>query len=223
MPVLHERIDHFGVELVACKDGCAGILRRQSEGILPRSLFLERAHAAGRGCLAVGLNPGTSKAVERDFYRKHGSTYDVVKEYRTRIDGIPYFSRVRSIIEQMELTGPILWSNLVKCENESGRKGLLPPLQTLRHCTRRFLARELAESPRDWVVLGIGWEAYRALAYLVPERTVIGIPHPTGGYRDFRKMLEKEHLRKDIKDRALGALRSREPSAVWLGSEKSGA
>jgi hypothetical protein len=172
--------------------------------------------------LAVGLNPGTSKAAEREFYLKHGITYDRVKERRTLIDGRPYFVRTRSVIDQLGITGPIVWSNLAKCENESDREGL-PPLQTLRHCTRRFLARELHESPRDWAVLGIGWEAYRALAYLVPERTVIGIPHPTGGYRDFRKMLETKYLRREIKNRALDALRSREPSAVWLGSEKSGA
>ncbi len=222
MTALHERIDRLGAELVACKDGCVGILQRQSEGILPRSLFLDRSDAAGRGCLAVGLNPGTSKPAEREFYLNHGISYDRVKEYRTLISGKPYFARTRSVIDQLGLTGPIIWSNLAKCENDSDRDGL-PPLQTLRHCTRRFLARELHESPRDWVVLGIGWEAYRALAYLVPERTVIGIPHPTGGYRDFRNMLDKRYLRREIKNRALAALSSREPSAVWLGAEKSGA
>lgn len=222
MSALHELIDQLGAELVACTDGCAGICQKQSEGILPRSLFLERPDATGRGCLAVGLNPGTSKAQEREFYLRHGTTYDQVKEYRTLIAKKPYFARTRGVIDQLELMGSIIWSNLAKCENETGRKGL-PPLQTLRHCTRRFLVRELRESPVNWAVLGIGWEAYRALAYLVPERAVIGIPHPTGGYRDFRKMLDKGQLRKEIKDRALRCLRSPEPGAVWLGSEKSGA
>ena len=222
MSTLNEIIDRFGAELVACKDGCAGILQRQSEGILPRSLFLERPDATGRGCLAVGLNPGTSKPVERAFYLEHEITYDRVKEYRTRISAGPYFTRTQGVIDQLGLTGPIIWSNLAKCENEGDRDGL-PPLQTLRHCTRRFLARELHESPSDWVILGIGWEAYRALAYLVPERTVIGIPHPTGGYRDFRKMLDATILRAEIKTRALAALRSREPNAIWLGAGKNGA
>lgn len=222
MSALNERIDRLGAELVACKDGCAGILQRQSDGILPRSLFLERPDATGRGCLAVGLNPGTSKPVERAFYLAHEITYDRVKKYRTRISAGPYFTRTQSIINQLGLTGPIIWSNLAKCENTSDRDGL-PPLQTLRHCTRRFLARELHESPSDCVVLGIGWEAYRALAYLVPERTVIGIPHPTGGYRDFRKMLDATLLRAEIRHRALAALRSPEPSALWLGAGRHGA
>ena len=222
MSALHERIDRLGAELVACKDGCAGILQRQSEGIMPRSLFLERPDAPGRGCLAVGLNPGTSKPAEREFYLTNGITYDRVKEYRVRISDGPYFARTRSVIDELGLTGPIIWSNLAKCENESDRDGL-PPLQTLRHCTRRFLARELHECPSDWVVLGIGWEAYRALAYREPERTVIGIPHPTGGYRHFRKMLNAGSLRRELKKRALAALNSHEPSAVWLGAQKSGA
>ena len=222
MDTLQRRIDVLGAELVVCGDGCAGIVQRQAEGILPRSLFLERPHAPGRGCLAVGLNPGTSKPVEREFYLKNGATYDRVKEYRTRISDGPYFARTRSVIDEMGLTGPIIWSNLAKCENKSDRDGL-PPLQTLRHCTRRFLARELHESPSDWIVLAIGWEAYRALAYREPERTVIGIPHPTGGYRDFRKMLNAGFLLSEVKNRALAAVNSHEPSAVWLGAQKSGA
>ncbi len=222
MATLQEVIDRLGAELVMCADSCAAIWRDQSEGILPRTLFLERPEATGRGCLAVGLNPGTSSARERAFYHDSEITYDRVKAYRTSIAHFPYFARARSIIDQLELSGPIIWSNLAKCENESGRKRL-PPLQTLRHCARRFLTRELAATPSDWAILGIGWEAYRAVAYLVPDRTVIGIPHPTGGYRDFRKMLDKGQLRKEIKDRASRGLCRPDPGAVWLGSEKSGA
>ena len=220
MDVLQRRIDELGAGLVACRDNCAGILQRQAEGILPRSLFLERRDARGRGCLAIGLNPGTSKPAERNFYLINGTTYDRVKEYRVQISTWAYFARTRNLIDELGLKGPILWSNLAKCENESDRE---PPLQTLRHCTRRFLARELHECPRDWIVLGIGWEAYRALAYREPERTVIGIPHPTGGYRDFRKLLNAGSLRKEAKQRALAALNSQEPSAIWLGAKKSGA
>jgi hypothetical protein len=221
MSSLHLVLDDLGKELVTCADNCAGIWLDPRKGILPRSLFLERPEAVGRGCLAVGLNPGRSKPRERAFYLKAGISYDRLKMYRASIAGIAYLARARSIIDQLGLSGPILWTNLAKCENESGRKGL-PPLQTLRHCTRRFLMRELAATS-PWAVLGIGWEAYRALAYLVPERAVIGIPHPTGGFRDFRKMLASGHLLEEIKSRAARHLNSPEPGAVWLGSEKSGA
>ena len=222
MSSLQLAIDGLGKELVVCPDNCAGIWLDPSKGILPRSLFLERPEATGRGCLAVGLNPGTSSARERAFYLESKISHDRLMMYRASIAAIPYLARARSIIDQLGLSGPILWSNLAKCENESGRKGL-PPLQTLRHCTRRFLMRELRAAPTAWAVLGIGWEAYPALAYLVPERAVVGIPHPTGGYRDFRKMLEKGQLRKEIKDRASRGLCPPEQGAVWLGSEKSGA
>jgi hypothetical protein len=207
MSTLQDAIDRLGTELVLCPDSCAGIWRDPSKGILPRSLFLERPDAPGRGSLAIGLNPGTSKGHERAFYLDSEISYDRVKAYRLLIASIPYFERARSIIDQLGLSGPILWSNLAKCENESGRNGL-PPLQTLRHCTRRFLSRELTAMPADWAVLALGREAYRALAYLVPERTVIGIPHPTGGFRDFRKMLEHGQLRKEIGDRAARHLAS---------------
>jgi hypothetical protein len=222
MSSLEQAIDELGKELVVCRDNCAGIWLEPSKGILPRSLFLERPEAIGRGCLAVGLNPGASPPRERAFYLESEISHDRLKMYRASIGGIPYLARARNVIDQLGLTGPILWSNLAKCENESGRKGL-PPLQTLRHCTRRFLMRELTATPTAWAVLGIGWEAYRALAYLVPERAVIGIPHPTGGFRDFRKMLANGRLREEIKDRAARHLNSPEPGAVWLGSEKSGA
>lgn len=126
MSVLQEAIDRLGAELVMCGDGCAGIWRDQSKGLLPRSLFLERPEATGRGCLAVGLNPGTSSARERAFYLDSEITYDRVKAYRTSIANIPYLMRARSVIDQLGLSGPIIWSNLAKCENESGRKELQP-------------------------------------------------------------------------------------------------
>ncbi len=103
MDALERRIDILGAELVACRDGCWGIVQRQAEGILPRSLFLERPDAPGQGCVAVGLNPGTSKPVEREFYLKNGTTYDRVKEYRVRISEGRYFARTRSVIDALGL------------------------------------------------------------------------------------------------------------------------
>jgi hypothetical protein len=213
---LQEQINRLGEELLTCADLCAGIARDQNLGIVPRTLFLERPEAKGRGCLAIGLNPGKSSERERSFYCETGITYDSVKKYRTSIGNAPYFKRARTIIDQLGLNGPILWSNLAKCENPPEQKDL-PPVQSMRHCAGRFLRRELELIPRDWPVLGIGWSAFFALAYLVPERTVIGIPHPTGGYRDFRKMVEDGELRKGLEARAAGALSAAEPGAVWLG------
>ena len=225
MPTLQQSIDGLAGELIGCRDPCAGISRDQDKGIIPRSLYLERPGAKGRGCFAVGLNPGRSSAQERYLYAQRGVTLPVVNEYRAGIADIPYFRGPRAVIDQLRLTGPILWSNLAKCENPKDRRGL-PPLQTLRHCTQRFLRRELAAIPSDWVVLGIGWEAYRALAYLVPERVIIGIPHPTGAAPNFRRMFEDNGpsptLLATIKKRACQVLGARngDPSTVWLGAER---
>jgi len=219
MSSLQNTIDGIGAELVRCSDGCAGIWCNQANGIVPRTLFLERSEATGPGCYAVGLNPGTSKHRERAFYRQHrqnGVSYDHVKEYRRSICDIRYFRMTRTIIDQLGLRGPIIWSNLAKCENAEGQKDP-PPVQTMRHCAGRFLRRELEVAPPDWAVLAIGLHAFVALAYLATGRAVIGIPHTTGS-RNFRMLFEGNDvnglLRREIRERACAALAATE--AVWL-------
>jgi hypothetical protein len=205
MSALREEIDGLRAGIVACMDTC-GICHDLSRGILHRSLYLQRPDAKGRGCLAVGLNPGRSRKAERLFYLGTQATYGRAKEYcELPVDKDHYFKRTRSIIDQLGLHRPIIWSYFAKCENATDRKEP-PPIQTMRHCAGRFLHRELKVTPRNWVVLGVGRVAFSALAYLVPERGVIGIPHPTGGYRDFRKMLEGARLRQEQKDRVAAAL-----------------
>jgi hypothetical protein len=144
--------------------------------VLPRCLILERVEAEG-SFLAIGLNPGRSSAGEREFYVRLGCSYESVKQYwRAQAPKIQYYVKARRVIAGLGLTGPILWSDLAKCENSPDAK--VPPLQTLRRCAGRFLFRELQVAPADWPIVALGWEAYRALAYLVPKRAVIGVPHP---------------------------------------------
>jgi hypothetical protein len=151
MDLLQPAIDNLGDELVNCPDGCVGIWQDRTIGVLPRCLILERPRAEGRGCLAVGLNPGTSNDHERAFYVQHGISYGAVKVYwQSQIAQIPYYSKARRVIDAIGLAGPIIWSDLAKCENPEGVKKQLPPLQTLRHCTQRFLRRELELTPSDW-------------------------------------------------------------------------
>src|SRR5215469_979757 len=104
---LQAAIDQIGTELVSCNDRCAGIWLDQSQGIVPRSLILERPNEPGRGCLAVGLNPGTSKSKERSFYLQVGVTYDALKQYSMRVR-FAYASRARNVIDQIGLHGPIM-------------------------------------------------------------------------------------------------------------------
>jgi hypothetical protein len=221
MRTLQESIDRLGVELVRCTDGCSGIRQEQTAGFVPRLLILDRPDAKGRGCLAIGFNPGRSDQAERDFYLKSSISYKRLKKYWLTITTIDYVARTRQLIDQIGLTGPIIWSNVAKCEKAAGRSEL-PPMQTMRHCASRFLCRELELAPHDWAVLAIGSGAYDALSYLAMTRTIIGIPHTTGGGGvDFNKMFGTDGLlQKDIKKRARQALKATEPIAVWLGTNK---
>jgi len=225
MATIEIDLDQLGKELVNCSDGCADIVCNQRKGILPRCMILERPNAKGRGCLAVGLNPGPSKAFERTFYIKHGISYRTVKEYwHENNSKIPYYSKSRRIIDAIGLTGPIIWSDLAKCENKLSLKNQPPRLQTLRHCYHRFLRHELELMRDKWPVLGFGWEAYRALAYLVPKRAVIGIPHPTGSHGHFTALFEPNNgpMKGNIREMATKAILSPEPMAVWLSGKKRG-
>lgn len=149
-------------------------------------------------------------------------------KYRAEIANNNYLQRCRLVIDLLRLSGPILWSSLAKCENPEGIAGL-PPLQTLRHCAQRYLRRELAAIPEDWVVLGIGWEAYRALAYLAPGRVIIGIPHPTGAAPNFRRMFAvngpQTMLLDNVRARACQILDASDgdPGTAWLGAKRSDA
>jgi hypothetical protein len=219
---LRAAIDQIGTELVNCGADCAGIHRNREAGILPRCLILERGESSGRGCVAIGLNPGRSPEAERHFYVRFGCTYESVKDYwHSHVAKIQYYVKARRLIEQLGLDGPILWSDLAKCENAAESK--VPPLQTLRQCSGRFLSQELEAAPSEWPIVALGWEAYRALAYLVPRRAVVGIPHPTGSWGAFSQMFEDGSIRPGLRERAVTAMSGVPPKAVWLGQIKDGA
>ena len=91
----------------------------------------------------------------------------------------------------------------MKCEDEV--KGQDPPLETFRTCTMTYLSRELRLVPPDWPLIAVSREAYKALAYLYPNRVVIGIPHPTASRGQFWSLFAKGQLRHEFE----------RPSADW--------
>jgi hypothetical protein len=223
MAALQTDFDQLGFdrlcnELVSCTDGCFGISNDRDMGILPRCLNLEHAQAEGRGCLAVGLNPGESDKCERDYYIQQGISYCSVKSYwNQKLHEIDYHSKVRKLIRCVGLNGPIIWTELAKCERSKESRQV--PLDTLRHCARRFLLRELKLVPPNWPIIGIGKEAFVALSYIAPERAVIGVPHPTGAWgRSFdKKLFPCGLMNEERRARAVDAISSAELKAVWLG------
>jgi len=223
MSNLATAINKLGEELVRCRRGCAGIVYDEKQGILPRCLILERDKAAGRGCLVAGINPGRSKAAERTHYKVSGPLYNVVRDYwHLAIADVPYYRHLRRLLDQLGFTGPIIWSDLAKCENAPEVHGLLP-LQTLRTCAGHFLHKELEATPADWPIFGVGGEAFKALAYLEPRRTVIGVPHPTGSRGQFFSLFQAGELQAAVRSVVAAALEAATPTAVWLTSQHGGA
>ncbi|MCL4466186.1 MAG: hypothetical protein M1401_18885 [Chloroflexi bacterium] len=218
---LATKIEALGESMVDCPRRCEGIAPR--EGVPPRCLELElegRTH--GPGAVIVGLNPGQAGPVEHSFYRKNGGTYAQVVAFWRKYIGYNhrYYRWLRTLVDQLHLTGPILWTELAKCE--SARKGQLPPLQTFRTCTKEYLSRELAAVPGSWPLIAVGHEAYVALAYRYPERAVVGVPHPTGSHGHFARLFDGGQLLGEFTNVLDGLWRDDSGLAVWLSRDSAG-
>lgn len=209
-------IQLIGENLVACGELCAGIHRDQSIGSLPRCLFLEiEGRGISHGCAVVGINPGRASGPERQFYCDNNRTYEAVREW-FKIVGFRhrYYTGLRKFINQLGLSGPILWTELAKCESAAGVTGL-PPLATLRTCTARYLTSELALLPAEWPLIAVGGEVFKALAYLYPQRSVVGVPHPTGARGHFARLFAGGTVRETIQAAVNNCLNGGAP-LVWL-------
>jgi hypothetical protein len=175
------KIAEIGRRMVACTSKCEGIKRDPAGGVPPRCLILEsEGRAASGGCAVIGINPGNAEPAEVAFYKEHGMTYDVLLNFWSRSIGYahPYYTQVRIFLDQVGLTGPILWTELAKCEGIT-KTQKVAPLATLRRCAGQFMLEELELIPQ-WPLAALGREAYKALSYMFPRRTIIGLPHPTG-------------------------------------------
>jgi hypothetical protein len=206
--------------MVKCNAACVGIECDQRKGVLPRCLYYEPGCTSTRGCAVIGINPGQAKRDQIEHYRTAGGTYEATVQYweqRIKLRH-PYYMRTRKLLRSLGLNGPVLWSELAKCQRESGKKGL-PPLGTLRTCAGRFLREELALIP-DWPLVALGREAFKALAYLYPTRTVIGVPHPTGAYGNkLAALCCASELRKN-KRKVQSVLTAAPGRLLWLSDQE---
>jgi len=239
-------IDAIGSEMVCCTAQCPGIVCKQKTGQIPRCLFLELEKSTGekrdgkRGVVIVGLNPGAAKDTEKQHYLMHGSAdehpncnelYDAVKGWM-RLKGLvsePYYLKLykflgtlNSLPSQPGITGPILWTELVKCES-TPEEGKLP-VQTISECTKGFLFREMELVPCDWPIIAAGKDAYDFLRIQFPRRKIIGVPHPTGWGNEelFHRLFDPyggNSLVAKFADEADNVLRGWKPH-VWLKSSR---
>lgn len=173
--------------MVACQENCDGILRSPERGIPPRGLILETDGRRGvKGSIVCGINPGRALAREASALREAGATYEAVLRSwdEQAIKDVPYYQRLRSFVTGVGLFGPILWTNLAKCQNrsETSRLSTNDHPDTFRKCFVAFLENELGICPAEWPIIAAGREVYLALLFLCPNRTIIGVPHPTGPY-----------------------------------------
>ena len=224
---LADHIHAIGTRLTACSLSCPGIRLEPASGIIPRSLVFEHQGRTGSfGSVALGINPGQGDEEERAYYLEHGSSYDQVLAFwmSRRRSSHRYHTRTRHFIDAAGLAGPILWTEVVKCQNPVGVRAL-PPLETRRTCVHLHLVNEMAEVPPAWPIVAIGKQPFELAAMMFPSRAVIGIPHPTGAFGDqFHSLFEaSDDLRPEVRRLVDGILSSNIPGAAWLGKDIDGA
>lgn len=212
---LEECIQEIGREMVPCDLHCRGIALDPERGIIPRCLVLETEERdEGKGSAIIGINPGQSSDSERHYYRRN-RTYEHVAgywwEHNTKWK---YNKKLHHFVDELNLTGPIVWTELVKCENAPGVTGL--PLQTFRTCVDRYLREEIKCIPEEWPLIAVGRQPYEAVAYLFADRTVLGTPHPNSRGYFARLFCEDGRLKKNWRNKIVDFLENYRGNAAWL-------
>jgi hypothetical protein len=142
----------------------------------------------------------------------NGCTYEhAVKDWREHLGyRHPYYCRSRAFVDQTGLSGPILWTELVHCQSA---KDVPLSVQTIRDCINKYLVPQIKLLSREAVLVGLGGEEYKILAYRFHKRLVLGVPHPTGSYGQWHKLMPKGKLLAIAKGQLAEILASREPVA----------
>lgn len=224
MKIMSDRIISFGEELVICdlhQKKCDDINNDRDKGILPRCLIFEQdSRKKNKGCAVIGINPGISSEEERRFYKENGINYTQIYNYwnENLKEKRRYYFSLRNLVTLIGFKGPILWTELVKCEKKESTKDI--NLQTFRICVDSYLKREIKLLPSEWPLFAVGKEPYKALAYLFPKRSVIGIPHPTGSRGHFSKLFVNDSgensLKEEVQNLIIDSLSSKK--AAWISS-----
>ena len=209
------RINKIVHAMVACKNRCEGMNTR--DGHIPRCLILERKddkgnYRKGRGCVVVGINPGHAGEKELIEYCKiKERNYDkLINDVNVNLLNKDYYKKLRNLVTELEFSGPILWTELAKCEYktykeiktylETSRTSLVKnKLQAFRTCTQKYLIKELRAIPINWPLFAIGNESYNVLVYMFANRTVWKIPHPKGSRGHFSKLFDNRRRNGDKK------------------------
>jgi hypothetical protein len=200
---LQLEIDGIGKRMARCERKCEGVKCDAVGGVPPRCLVLEDRDDTQTGCVVVGLNPGQAKPDERNYLRAAVCKYEAYAEFwrKNLRDEYIYYTRLRQLVARIGLKGPLLWTELVKCQsaevqgaNGEARKPP-PPVGTVRTCVSNYLGKELEAVPAGWPIIAVGRAAFGIVPYLFATRAVIGVPHAAGAWgRAFEEATRKASI-----------------------------
>lgn len=237
-PELDERapnqvaVDEFGrleafvreqrVRVVGCRADCDGVVgRRPSDGHVPRLVHLERGRPERSGVIVVGMNPGDAEPDEQDVVKAAGeddveiaaALYNHLEEYV--LDDDRYYKLLRQAVVALNFSGPIFWTEAVKCSSKSkGSLSIPETVTTFSTCGAKFLLAELEAAPASWPIIVTGRDAFVAVCLLAPHRRVLGLPHPTAA----RTPAFWRVFKRDLPDTLQLSATFVEPVDAWRGT-----
>ncbi|MDH6165546.1 hypothetical protein M2282_000674 [Variovorax boronicumulans] len=214
LQLVDQRIGQIAEELSRCNRACSGV--RSSEGCPPRGLILQHEDVldTARGVIVVGQNPGFAARWEQKLYGQHGAGYVQQRmAWQSGVKNVPYFTMLKRLLDILNVRGPVLWTDVAKCEGRS------PPEETRMICSQKFMSREFAAAPQEWPVIAAGRDAYAASGYMAALRTVIGFYHPTGrNGQQFRLQLSRLENDQVFREEMNTALHS-QGARKWVGKQ----
>jgi hypothetical protein len=178
---MKEIVKEIGNEMVKCPFHCEGIINDPKSGIIPRCLFFEEREGKN-GAIVVGLNPGHSTKEQREYAIKNNCSYDSTVEF-WKNKYWAYFKRTKELLDLLGFDGPIIWTELVKCECLEKQVFSDIPIQTKRTCIDKFLRKEVDRYPK-YPIIAAGNEAFEFCSLSFPYNFIIGIPHPSPAHKN---------------------------------------
>jgi hypothetical protein len=184
-------LNRLGDAMTDCQFGegkpCDGIQYRRNEGIIPRCLFFDENDCTGteRITIVVGLNPGEAKTKEKNAL-KGVKTYEAAMAYfKKDYYNDVFYSRSKTLLTETGLNGPILWTEVAKCQGKFITK------ETMAFCASHYLMKEVSLAQKHFdevVIIALAKGVYDPLIFLLPNSKVMGVPHPTSSRGQFRRL-----------------------------------
>ena len=210
---LRKNIYKIAEETIHCDLKCEGVSADINNGILPRGLYFEERNANKDGCAIIGMNPGKACVAEQQKYNAKTTYQEMDNLWNSRIKGFSYFRRAVKIVDNLGISGSIIWTDHVKCPSEKGTRDI--PDQTYQACTDKFLTRELDLVPGNWPIIALSRDSFNRMSAIISNRLVIGIYHPAPAHNSgyFTKMAKQL---KETNITCQDILKNAKQQNIWL-------